>query len=438
MLPAKLFSYLGCIIVFLVSCSTSKNPLFKRSSPHEAYSKALTEAGLSRTQLGVTWFNAAARSLQQPAPISLPFKETGYFAAEKPAANGYIFSVRRGDRLIVNVNTLPVSGFKLFTEIWQPAEESVKRSLLTTTDTLNEQLQLNVKKDGRYLIRLQPELLQGVEYTITITTAPSLAFPIDKSGNPKLISLWGVARDGGARLHEGVDISAKHRTPALASADGYISRVSENEMGGKVVFLTDDEFGYNIYYAHLDEQLVKTGQKVKAGQQIGLVGNTGNAKTTIPHLHYGIYTTSGAIDPLAFIDTKRPEPKTISIPVDNISKWLRTSSDARITEGPSPTSAALGQTLTGDAVFVESASDKFYKVLLPGGMKGYISGNAITKASLGKITAQADTRLLDSPGPESAAKTIIPKGTVLDVIGNYFGFSLVSYKEHLGWVTKKL
>ncbi len=437
MLLKKLLCHLVCIF-FFYSCSTSKNPLFKKSSPHDAYGNALNETGLSKTQLGTAWFNAAARSLQQPAPISLPFKETGYFAADKPAANGYVFNVRRGDRIIVNVNTLPASGFKIFTEIWQPAEVNVKQALLTATDTLSKILQINVKKDGRYIIRLQPELLQGVEYTITITTAPSLAFPVDKSGNPKLISLWGVPRDGGARLHEGVDISAKHRTPALASADGYISRVSENEIGGKVVFLTDDDFGYNIYYAHLDEQLVKAGQKIKAGEQIGLVGNTGNAKNTIPHLHYGIYTNDGAIDPLAFIDTKRPEPKSISIAIQNINRWLRTTSNVNITEGPSSTSQALGKSSIGDAVFIESASDKFYKVLLPGGVKGYIPGNVITGTSLGKITAKTDTRLLDTPGMEAASKTMIPKGTVLDIIGNYFEFALVSYKEQQGWVTRKL
>ena len=437
MLSPKAFYSLICLML-LFSCSTSKNPLFKKSSLHDNYSNALTEAGLNKTQLGLAWFNASARSLQQPAPISLPFKETGYFAAEKPGATGYIFSVRRGDRVIVNINTLPATGFKLFTEIWQPAEADIKQSLLTATDTLSRQIQLNVKRDGRYLVRIQPELLQSIEYTITITTAPSLAFPVDKSGNPKLISLWGVPRDGGARLHEGVDISAKHRTPALASANGYISRVSENEIGGKVVFLRDDDFGYNIYYAHLDEQFVKVGQKVLAGQQVGLVGNTGNARTTIPHLHYGIYTNNGAIDPLAFIDTKRSEPKSISIPLQNINKWMRTTSNVPIMDGPLPSSAIVGKTSQGDAVFVESATDKFYKIILPGGVRGYVPGNGISSAPLKKITATTDTRLLDSPSLQAAAKTLIPKGTVMDIIGNYFNFSMVRFKDQQGWVTRKL
>lgn len=428
-----------CILclLFLASCSTSKNPLFKKASPHDTYSNALTEAGLNKTQLGIAWFNAAAKSLQQPAVITLPFKETGYFAADKPAANGYIFNVRRGDRVIVQINTLPATGFSLFTEIWQPAEGNTKQSLLTSTDTL-KQLQWNVQKDGRFLIRLQPELLESAEYTITITTGPSLAFPVDKSGNPKLISLWGVDRDGGARKHEGVDIGAKHRTPALASADGYISRVSENGIGGKVVFLSDAEGGYNIYYAHLDEQLVKQGQRVRAGEIIGLVGNTGNAKTTVPHLHYGIYTNAGAIDPLAFIDMNRSAPKPISVSVQNLNKWMRTTTRSKIRSGPSPKADIIANTLVGDAVFVESATDKFYSVKLPGGVRGFIAGSEITKARVSEISATTDTRLLDSPDIGAAAKAMIPKGTRMDIVGNYFDFSLVSVNEQLGWVPRKI
>lgn len=431
--------YLGLMgIVMFTSCSPSKNPLFKKASAHEAYSNALTDAGLRKTQLGTAWFNSAARSLQQPSTITLPFKETGYFAAERPTAAGYIFDVRRGDKVILNIYTLPATGIKLFTEVWQSAETGVVQSLLTSTDTLSRFLAVTVKKDGRYLVRLQPELLQSVEYTITITTAPSLAFPVDRTGNPKLISLWGVPRDGGARLHEGVDISAKHRTPALASADGYISRVSDNEIGGKVVFLTDNDFGYSIYYAHLDEQLVRTGQKVKAGEQIGLVGNTGNAKNTIPHLHFGIYTNNGAIDPLAFIDLKRTEPKSITAPLKNINQWMRTTSAASITAGPLTTSQSVGQTAAGDAVFVESATDRHYKIMLPGGLRGYLPTNAMSSATLRKIIAVSDTRLLDRPVVDAASKIVIPKGTTMDILGNYFEFSLVNYNDQFGWVTRKL
>ncbi len=75
-------------------------------------------------------------------------------------------------------------------------------------------------------------------------------------------------------------------------------------MGGKQVWLRDGIFGQSLYYAHLDSILVSGGKRVKTGDTLGLVGNTGNAKTTSPHLHFGIYTTNGAIDPLPFVAIK--------------------------------------------------------------------------------------------------------------------------------------
>ncbi|RYY98431.1 MAG: M23 family metallopeptidase, partial [Chitinophagaceae bacterium] len=77
-----------------------------------------------------------------------------------------------------------------------------------------------------------------------------------------------------------------------------------------------------LYYAHLDEQRVRPGQHVAAGDILGLVGNTGNARHTPAHLHFGIYTAGGAVDPFPFIDKtehaaaalpKRPLPTTLQL-----------------------------------------------------------------------------------------------------------------------------
>jgi murein DD-endopeptidase MepM/ murein hydrolase activator NlpD len=58
----------------------------------------------------------------------------------------------------------------------------------------------------------------------------------------------------------------------------------------------------STYYAHLDRQAVTPGQRVNAGDLVGWVGNTGNARTTPPHLHFGVYlAAAGAVDPLPFI-----------------------------------------------------------------------------------------------------------------------------------------
>jgi murein DD-endopeptidase MepM/ murein hydrolase activator NlpD len=59
--------------------------------------------------------------------------------------------------------------------------------------------------------------------------------------------------------------------------------------------------GESHYYAHLDRQLVTAGTYVKEGDLIGLVGSSGNARGSAPHLHFGIYTAGGAVDPLPYI-----------------------------------------------------------------------------------------------------------------------------------------
>jgi murein DD-endopeptidase MepM/ murein hydrolase activator NlpD len=77
-------------------------------------------------------------------------------------------------------------------------------------------------------------------------------------------------------------------------------------VGGKVVWLQPLFGNMRLYYAHLDTQLVERGQFVLAGEPVGTVGNTGNAITTPPHLHFGVYVRQpgmrgGAQDPYRFL-----------------------------------------------------------------------------------------------------------------------------------------
>lgn len=137
------------------------------------------------------------------------------------------------------------------------------------------------------------------------TIAKELIFPV--SGKSNIGSYWGDARDAGGRKHEGIDIFAAKGTPVLAVTDGYVVEVGNDGIGGKSITIQSDDYSWRSYYAHLDEQKVSYGQLVKKGQLIGTVGNTGNAKTTPAHLHFGMYENSGAIDPLPYVKTS---PKT--------------------------------------------------------------------------------------------------------------------------------
>lgn len=117
----------------------------------------------------------------------------------------------------------------------------------------------------------------------------------------RIASFWGAIRDGGARKHEGIDIFAPRKTPVLAVRDGIITTTGNGGRGGKYIWLKASGDKFNYYYAHLDKQYVKPGQKVKAGQVIGTVGNTGNARFTPAHLHFGMYSRAGAVDPLPYV-----------------------------------------------------------------------------------------------------------------------------------------
>lgn len=126
-----------------------------------------------------------------------------------------------------------------------------------------------------------------------------MAFPINAKAD--IGSFWGDERDGGKRRHEGIDIFARKGAAVVAIEDGVITSSEETKLGGKVLWLRPYGAWWRAYYAHLDQQLVPEGAHVKKGQLIGTVGNTGNARTTPPHLHFGIYTLTGAIDPLQYV-----------------------------------------------------------------------------------------------------------------------------------------
>jgi peptidoglycan LD-endopeptidase LytH len=163
-------------------------------------------------------------------------------------------------------------------------------------------LYVDAEHDVHFVVRVQPELFREGRLHVAGRVGPSLLFPVAGAGVDDLKSIFGDQRDAGRRRHEGVDIFAKRGTPVLSASNGIVTSVNETAIGGRVVWVWAPARSLMLYYAHLDEQLVASGTRVNAGDVIGTVGNTGNARTTDPHLHFGIYERgSGAIDPDAFI-----------------------------------------------------------------------------------------------------------------------------------------
>lgn len=114
------------------------------------------------------------------------------------------------------------------------------------------------------------------------------------------VDTWGAPRSGGRR-HQGTDVFAPLGSPAYAVADGVISRWSNNALGGTTLYLRSDA-GDEYYYAHNARNIAAEGTRVKAGDVIALVGKTGNAATTPPHVHFEVHPGGGSpVNPYPFL-----------------------------------------------------------------------------------------------------------------------------------------
>ena len=167
------------------ACSIPNRGLFAGKTPHEHYADMLRKSGLSKTALGKSWFGASDSSLLRAHTIQLPYRETGYFDASLPEAVGYRFAARRGDKLAILISSVPDTGFTMFLDLWEP-EANEKPRFLAAADTSGFRISYEVTRDGDYLVRLQPELLAGGEYTMTIRTGPSLDFPVATDATPRI------------------------------------------------------------------------------------------------------------------------------------------------------------------------------------------------------------------------------------------------------------
>lgn len=138
----------------------------------------------------------------------------------------------------------------------------------------------------------------------------ALRMPVVGVTAQRLDDSWGAPRDGGERRHKGIDIFAPRGTPVVAVADGIISFIGDQPKGGHCLWLTT-ESGSSFFYAHLDRWApgLYEGMEVESGDLLGFVGNTGNAITTPPHLHFGVNQNDELINPYPVL--------TRAVPVKN-------------------------------------------------------------------------------------------------------------------------
>ena len=299
------------MLLLLAGCApgTATNP-FARATPHERYLQSLEEAGLADTALARDWAAAAAGALNDPEAAKVPLTNEVRHVPAEPRAYGYRLELQRGRVLRVALDVAAsepaAEPTRIFIDLFEIGEAGQPPRHLESAEPDAHALEYEIERDATYILRIQPELLRGGMLTIGQRTVAALTFPVSGRTAAAVRSVFRDPRDNNTREHHGIDIFAPRNTPVLAAADGVVSRVGTNDLGGNVVWVWDAHRRQSYYYAHLERQAVTAGARVRAGDVVGYVGNTGNARTTPPHLHFGIYQRGeGPIDPLPFVHGAR-------------------------------------------------------------------------------------------------------------------------------------
>lgn len=161
----------------------------------------------------------------------------------------------------------------------------------------------------------------------TKTTDLPISFPLDIKSFKRISDYYGNRVHpvlGIKTEHHGLDISGQFGSPIYPAADGIVKSVKRAYGYGKLITV---DHGNNIitYYGHLNKVLVKVGDKIKTGDKIAELGNSG--MSTGPHLHFEIRVNGNSIDPvkLMFTYDSRDEKLIIEkmLNQSNFKKWQR-------------------------------------------------------------------------------------------------------------------
>ena len=408
----KIGTYCSIFFVFFfASCKT----LFKKS-PYQTYVLALKNTGLDKTSMGKQWLSIGENVLINPnGELKFPFREEIFFRQEKPVAIAYQIPYKKSSKIKFSISSAGQNG--VFVDLFESLE--AKKSLISEYIKDTSFIYEN-NRDEIIILRLQPQLLINEHVIVEIVDQPKLGFPVQNGKNADIKSFWGVDRENGLRKHEGIDIFNKRGTPILAVEDGIINNVKITNLGGKVVWQRIGLMGPSIYYAHLDSQLVTEGQRVRKGEVLGLMGNTGNAYSTSPHLHFGIYASGEAIDPIDYVFKKDSVPTKVK----SESKYLGEELMVTDKEGVIPINVI--------AVSTNNITVRDYK--------GNIFQNDKLNISNQKIKLFADDDMkyfLDEPANNGIAIGKFEPTENYKVLGFVSSFIYLEQKNIKGWVLKK-
>lgn len=427
-----------CTALALAGCGPVSDVLGGGArTPHEEYAESLRDAGLAGRALGAAWLAAADRALAEPLPVTLPFRETGFFPGEEAGARGYRIAAQRGQRLVIEVETEADGPARLFVDLFEADEgDQPPWDHVESVDSVTTAIRHTIDRDGVLALRIQPELLQSIRYTVTIQVEPTLAFPVDGHGTDDIRSAFGVDRDGGRRVHHGVDIFAPRGTPVIAAAEGR-AEAGTNRLGGNVVWQRVAGLGA-LYYAHLDSQAFDGDRVVRPGDTVGFVGNTGNAVTTPPHLHFGIYARPGGpVDPFPYLYEPEEAPLAPLASDVQLGALVRTTARRTVVrEGPDPAAAGVDTLPSGTVARMTGGAGDWRRIDMPDRRTGFVRVADVSAigpgAPLRTVELPAASPLRVRPDSTALAMTELSAGARVSVLGSFDDWQLVAVDDPVG------
>lgn len=193
----------------------------------------------------------------------------------------------------------------------EPLGQSVREAGVGGREKENAGIKYNLIKEsyekaGKIQNRLEIEiqsfeqLQKELAYKERMWASRPAIQPLSNEDLTYLHTTYGLRKHpilGYWREHKGLDFTAPQGSPVYATGDGNIEEAHFSDSYGQVVYI-DHGFGFETRYAHLIEFIVRKGEKVKRGQIIGYVGNTGLSYST--HLHYEVLFKGHQINPINF------------------------------------------------------------------------------------------------------------------------------------------
>jgi murein DD-endopeptidase MepM/ murein hydrolase activator NlpD len=295
------------VLVALALCSTVPPT---RVVPLEAGVAAPVVANLGPTP-GERWFDEVLAVLAEPTAVEVPFVQRGLVGA---GAAAFEFEAVAGQTLEVTLERnagvgdavgVGDAGTRVYVEVFRTIDVlgHALHERLAALPSTKETLRTRLPSAGAYRVLVQPEDAAPGRYRLILELDAVLPFPVLGVETDAIRSRFGASRDAGKRHHEGIDIYAQRLTPVLAVAAG-TAMPRQDALGGNTVWLNTP--GTSYYYAHLDRVAVRDNQRVRSGDVLGYVGNTGNARNTPAHLHFGVYRWGREpVDPLPLLVARR-------------------------------------------------------------------------------------------------------------------------------------